>query len=186
MYDPATQKCTYYGTGKNSKEKLPDNNFWTAYKTRDGIIWISTWQSNLYKINPYQNKPPYTNIGKTVFAFAEDNAHNLWIATNKGLMRKDSSGKEQLLLIDKDSSSYKNIILTIEKDNDNRLWVGTFMAYIILILVQKLLQVIILKKAMQKVWCRIQLTLLKKIDEGQLWLGHIGWITIDGYKNRDI
>jgi ligand-binding sensor domain-containing protein len=35
VYDPATQKTAYYGTGKNSKEKLNDNNFWKAYTTTD-------------------------------------------------------------------------------------------------------------------------------------------------------
>ena len=43
VYDPSTQKVSYYGADKNSKEKLGDNYFWTAYKTRDNILWISTF-----------------------------------------------------------------------------------------------------------------------------------------------
>ena len=34
-------------TDKNSKEKLDDNFFWTAYKTKDDILWISGYENNL-------------------------------------------------------------------------------------------------------------------------------------------
>ena len=126
VYDPSTQKVSYYGTGPNSKEKIQDNNFWTAYKSRDGIIWITTWGgSTLYKINPYQVKVLYTSIGKSVNAFAEDNKHSIWLATSSGLIHKDSSGKEQQFLIDKEVSSVNNQINDIEIDKENRIWTAT-------------------------------------------------------------
>jgi hypothetical protein len=33
VYDPVTEKVTYYGADK-SGEKLNDNHFWAAFKTR--------------------------------------------------------------------------------------------------------------------------------------------------------
>ena len=125
VYDPASQKVAYYGTGKNSKEKIQDNNFWTAYKARDGIIWITTWSSDLYKINPFQVKVPYTQLGKPLYVFAEDKVNTLWLATNYGLLSKDNSGKVQQFLIDKDTVSVNNLINDLEIDEENRIWTAT-------------------------------------------------------------
>jgi signal transduction histidine kinase/ligand-binding sensor domain-containing protein len=124
VYNPSTQKVSYYGTDKNSKEKIADNRYWTAYKTMDNVIWISTFGSNLYKIVPYQNILPYTRIGKEVHSFAEDDAHTLWIGTVNGLIHKSITGKEEQFLIDKDSSSLSNGINQIEKDN-SKFWLTT-------------------------------------------------------------
>lgn len=76
VYDPASKKISYYGTGSNSKDKLNDNMFWAAYRTRDFILWISPWGNNIYKIDPFEVKVPHTNLGKTVFPFGEDEAHS--------------------------------------------------------------------------------------------------------------
>ncbi len=131
VYDPSTKKVTHYGDDKNSKEKLATNLFWYAYKTRDGIIWISTWGAqngifNLYKINPYQNKLPHYNIKKPVTAFAEDSLHTLWLGTKEGLIHIDSSGKEHKFLIDRASAFPKNWTLDLKKDKeDNTFWLAT-------------------------------------------------------------
>jgi len=37
VYDPATQKVSYYGSGINSKEKLNENGYWAIIKR--GIIF---------------------------------------------------------------------------------------------------------------------------------------------------
>jgi signal transduction histidine kinase len=131
VYDPSTKKVTYYGSDKSSKEQLATNQFWYAYKTRDGIIWISTWGAtnniyNLYKVNPYQNKLPFYTVGDTVNAFAEDNAHTLWLATEGGLIHVDSNGKEQKILISKHGSPSQNVVINITKDKQsNTFWLGT-------------------------------------------------------------
>ena len=128
VYDPATKLSSYYGSGKNSKEKLPENSFWAACKTKDGLIWIGTWNANtLYKINPrYQLKIAYNHTGFGVNSFAEDNSQTLWMTTNNGLVHLDSNGKSHRFLIDKDSLSNKNRIIAVEKDDNNRLWLSTY------------------------------------------------------------
>jgi len=131
VYDPSTQKVTYYGSDKNSKEKLPTNLFYCAYRTKDGTLWIGNWYSNpfainnLYKINPYQTNLPFHSMQEGVFNFTEDSNHTLWMATSNGLIHKDNAGKTQRFLLDKDTSSYKNVIFSIAKDKQNKLWAGT-------------------------------------------------------------
>jgi signal transduction histidine kinase/ligand-binding sensor domain-containing protein len=125
VYDPATNTTSFYGSGKNSKENLDVDYFWASCKTRDGLMWISTYAFPFYKINPYhQGKLSYTHVGLRAWHFADDNSNGLWIATNRGLIHRDSSGIIQRLLIDKNPSSDKNGINFIEKDDNGRLWLA--------------------------------------------------------------
>jgi signal transduction histidine kinase/ligand-binding sensor domain-containing protein len=123
VYNPLTQKVSYYGADEKSKEKIGDNHFWAAYKTMDNVIWIITYGNNLYKIIPYQNILPHARIGKAVFSFAEDDAQTLWLVTTNGLIHQDRNKKEEQFLIDKDSSAF-NQISYIEKDK-NKFWLTT-------------------------------------------------------------
>ena len=125
VYDRATQKVSYFGADKNSNEKLLDNHFWTVYKAKDNILWISAWEGNLYKVNPFQNKLPYTRRGKMVFGFAEDEAHDLWFGTLNGLIHKGNNGEEEQYLTNKNSSSQLNPFIWIEKDN-TKFWVTSW------------------------------------------------------------
>jgi signal transduction histidine kinase/ligand-binding sensor domain-containing protein len=121
VYDPSTQKVSYYGSGKNSKEKIGNNDY-TAYKTKDNVIWISS--ANFYKILPYENVLPHLRVGKEVRCFAEDDAHTLWMGAGNGLIHITTEGKEEQFLIDKDSTYPDNYIHYIEK-GDNKFWLAT-------------------------------------------------------------
>jgi ligand-binding sensor domain-containing protein/signal transduction histidine kinase len=120
VYDPTTLKVSSNGSGENSDLR----SVLVSYKTRDNTLWISTWENNLYKVDPYQKPLPHTRIGRTVYCFAEDDAHDLWIGTKHGLIHRENNGKDVQFLIDKDSTSQLNQINNIEKD-DNKFWVTT-------------------------------------------------------------
>ena len=125
VYDPVTRQTIHYGSGKTSKEKLADDGFSTALTSREGIFWIASWGTNLYKINPYKIALPYNPVGKVVSNFCEDNNGVLWITTDQGLLRKNKDGTTQHFLIDKKMSSKNNFMRTIEVDRDHNLWIGT-------------------------------------------------------------
>jgi ligand-binding sensor domain-containing protein len=130
VYDPSNQKVVHYGTDTKSKEQIADNEFWTAYKTKDNVLWISTWHTNLYKVSPYQVVLPHTHVGKIVFCFAEDDELSLWIGTDRGLIHKFNTGKEEQFLCDKDSSSLTNRIYYIERDNSKLWFTGNNILYL--------------------------------------------------------
>jgi len=125
VYDPITQKTVWYGADA-SKKKIANNDFWAAYKTRDGILWIAGWDPQLYKINPYQNKLPYYYMGKWVVAFWEHPNGTLWMATDKGLVRRLSDNTEQTFYIDKKNPFKKIPTYDIEPDNENNIWLATW------------------------------------------------------------
>lgn len=120
VYDPTTQKVSSFGAGESSDQTLVMG----SYKTRDNTIWISTWDNNLYRVNPFQKKLPHIRVGRAVYCFAEDDVHDLWIGTKHGLIHRNNNGKEAQFLIDKDSSSPLNQINNIEKDGF-KIWVTT-------------------------------------------------------------
>jgi signal transduction histidine kinase/ligand-binding sensor domain-containing protein/DNA-binding response OmpR family regulator len=169
VYDPSTQKVSYYGADKNSKEKIKNNDFLTGFKTRDNVIWISTYGTTLYKIVPYENILPHTRIGKEGRCFVEDDAHTLWIGTEKGLIHK-TNGKEEHFLIDKDSSSSANKIHWIEKDND-KFWLATSHGLRLFNIFTKTFSGYFHQPGNVNSLISDQVTVVKKITDNKFWIG---------------
>jgi signal transduction histidine kinase/ligand-binding sensor domain-containing protein/DNA-binding response OmpR family regulator len=101
-------------------------------------IWVSTWQSGLYKIERNGNVVNYRQAAKKseksiasnfVRSVCEDNSGFLWIGTKKGLDRF-TVGSE--LFKHYDSEEYNNRQLSNEsvwsllKDSQGTIWVGTY------------------------------------------------------------
>jgi ligand-binding sensor domain-containing protein len=59
VYDPETQKVAHYGANTASITGLRKDELWCAYKTRDGVLWISSMTDpdgvvDLYKVSMSQ------------------------------------------------------------------------------------------------------------------------------------
>lgn len=125
VYDYATKEVAYYGSENNSKEKINDNRFGAAYRTREGIFWVASQGGNLYKVNPHKISLPYFHLGKVVADFYEDSNGRLWLATDQGILLQNRNGEMQQFLIEKGGFSLTNVITDLEGDNQHNLWVGT-------------------------------------------------------------
>jgi signal transduction histidine kinase/ligand-binding sensor domain-containing protein len=130
VYDPVTQKTAWYGTDKKCHEKLDDELFWTAYKTTDNTLWISSWGGSLYKVASAPNPISYTRTNRITIALIEDDRQNLWTGTANGLFCKDKNGNEERYLIDPDHpASPANLAFPIDKDQDKLLIQTSFGLY---------------------------------------------------------
>jgi signal transduction histidine kinase/ligand-binding sensor domain-containing protein len=123
VYDPTTQKTTWYGKKSRGAEKVNGEEFWCSYKSRDGVFWVAAWASQeFYKISPYQNKPPYNYLGQNVLHFTEAANKALWIATNMGLIYQDKNNYRKEFY-------YKNAVPGSEdvhktdKDDEQDAWI---------------------------------------------------------------
>ena len=127
VYDPKSQRTTWYGADPKTNVKIGKDLFWRAYRSHDGILWIGPWQQqDLYKINPYQNTLPHLNTGTKVFDFIEDSNYNLWVATDKGLIYQGrNSSANQFFYTDKNIPPGKDAIAKLERDDDDSIWLGT-------------------------------------------------------------
>ena len=89
-FNPGNRKIIHYKGKDNSSAGINDIGVWKAFTSRDGILWIGTWQGNLYRIDPFQwNIPHYASPGSVIVSFYEESGI-LWIGTEEeGLFRKD-------------------------------------------------------------------------------------------------
>ncbi|GAC1424392.1 MAG: sensor histidine kinase [Flavisolibacter sp.] len=126
-YNPKTQKIVHFGN-KDSVSGYSDNSGWCFFNSNDGILWLSTWEGNLYRVDPYQSGIKHVPLGAGVRAFCEDNDNNLWIGTTNGLVVQNiSTGKtvKYLNVPSNAKSLSNNIVGALYKDKEGIIWVGT-------------------------------------------------------------
>ena len=125
-YDPKTKRISRY-VSERREGGFTDSMCWWSYKTRDGMIWISSFlEGNLFKVDPYHNNISYNKVGY-VTALRQDNSGILWIGVQEGLIRKDP-GKSNIQHFFYDSLNPASIsegwVNAIFEDRKGNLWTG--------------------------------------------------------------
>jgi signal transduction histidine kinase/ligand-binding sensor domain-containing protein len=89
-YDTGTKKITHYGNNSDGSGTFRDNSGWWANASKDGLIWISTQEAHLYRVDIFTNYFPglETGVGG-INTFYQEEPDVLWLSTNNGLIRKD-------------------------------------------------------------------------------------------------
>jgi len=127
-YDPKTNTTIHYGT-KDSSVGFNANSGWSVCNSRDGILWIGSWEGgHLFRIDPFHKKIPFIYTGSPVNTFKERNPTELWIGTNNGLILRDKYNlrSKKFILDENNPASLSNdIIYSLGKDSHGTLWVGT-------------------------------------------------------------
>ena len=128
-WDPRTKTTMHYGTEGILQGDLTENSSWAAYVSTDGIIWLTTQQSNLYKIDPYIHTISDISASGNIKAVLEKGDTDFWIGTwaNGLFWQNKLTGDKRQYLNKKDnptSLSY-NKVTALYTDKTNRLWVGT-------------------------------------------------------------
>jgi streptogramin lyase len=97
-YDPETKKIKHYELEKDTAGAFTDRTTWWAYRSIDGVIWISTrWDNgNLYRINPHRKSIPYyESLDGSVNSIYEEADGSLWRGTPNGLqLQSNQAGKQ--------------------------------------------------------------------------------------------
>jgi signal transduction histidine kinase/ligand-binding sensor domain-containing protein len=129
-YDPQTKAMTHYGS-QEKENYLQDQTSWWANTTTDGIVWISTQNSNLFRVDVHNVIVPYEIVNPDnggIFALVEENPTTVWYATGTGLLRKDSrdgSTKQFLNEPGNPNSLSSNRVTSLLRDKRGDLWIGT-------------------------------------------------------------
>jgi len=130
-YDPQARTMTHYGAQEDKGNFSQDRTSWWAHATKDGIVWISTQNANLFRVDlrnvliPFEVVDP-ENFG--VRAINEESPTAVWYATVTGLLRKDSrdgSTKQFLNEPGNPNSLSSNEVFSLLRDRIGNLWIGT-------------------------------------------------------------
>ncbi len=102
-----------------------------AIASKDSLnLWVCT-DIGMYIYNYLTDRLEYYKILAENFPFlccTYDNENNLWVGSNRGLLKLDADGKLDRVFIHdptNDASISSNYVNTLYIDSDNNLWVGT-------------------------------------------------------------
>lgn len=128
-YDPANGEARVYNAGGKKGSHLLENNAWTGFQSKDGVLWFSTASDGARVYRTAGKRGIFNSVflpTKTDFvkSFGEDDNKNLYFTTDQNLVGKLSpkfegscSGPEFLERDDALAGSDK-----IVKDADGQLW----------------------------------------------------------------
>jgi signal transduction histidine kinase/ligand-binding sensor domain-containing protein len=128
-YNPSTHQVTHFERDSITVDGLKDDFLWTAYRTREGVLFMGSAEGNLYRINPYYTQLSFHPTTNPVFAFHQWDSGELWVGTDKGIIVVDHKiGKQKRLLhqpTDSNSLGFDDLNVFYE-DRRGNLWIGTY------------------------------------------------------------
>jgi len=127
-YDPVTKKITHY----ESSNGFPDHGSWNAYQSRDGVLWITTQEDHLYRVDPFRQSINHISTGSGeggTSSFLEDKEGFLWVGTRgKGLFQFDQQKRLVHHFVhdpSNPSSIFNDDVNFIFQHQDDTLWIST-------------------------------------------------------------
>ncbi|MGB5360022.1 MAG: two-component regulator propeller domain-containing protein, partial [Eudoraea sp.] len=129
-YDPVSQKITYFGNDADKSGTFLDNSGWWAHASSDGLVWLTTEEENLFKIDLHNIHIPHFEyeVDGIYKALLEEGPFFMWMGANIGLVRKNLKNGSSKLFVHEplnENSISSNFITKIFRDNEGILWVGT-------------------------------------------------------------
>ena len=127
-YDPITQKTSFIDVTKDSTTGLNSQCF-TAFVSRDSVLWISPWLEEMYKVDPYLKKMSFTSFSEPLLGITQENSRALWLYGPDGLTRKDvKTGIQTKYIHDPQNpnSLSHNTVTYVSASKTNGLWVATY------------------------------------------------------------
>ncbi|HEV7347412.1 sensor histidine kinase [Telluribacter sp.] len=124
-YDPKSGKVTHHTSTSKNTIGLDDNSAWTAFTSREGVLWIGTLFGNLYRTDPLRVSFPYQSTGAAVQHVFEDASGTRWAATTKGLRLYDRYSREKKdLMAALPVSLLREPVWALIEDRKGTLWIG--------------------------------------------------------------
>lgn len=128
LNSPAGLRITDRPGSSGSSVHLPDGqiveNYLDLYEDRDGRLWLSSGDRNLYVSQPFRGEPQFELVAKDIGAnlMLRDSRGTLWLANNTFLGRLRDGVVEQINEIE---GIEKIEPRSLFEDSRGRIWIGT-------------------------------------------------------------
>ncbi|MEP7230337.1 MAG: two-component regulator propeller domain-containing protein [Ginsengibacter sp.] len=129
-YDPQTRKINHYESLKENPNEKDQITFWWSYTSKDGVLWILTWDG-VYRMDPQHKQIPHYDVGAPVSNLLVDNTGKLWLGcyfASQGLIcyEPDRITKQLFIHNKSDSASLSSdMVYSMFEDRQGTLWIGT-------------------------------------------------------------
>jgi len=126
-YNQKTEKLVHYKRSSDNSSNFDDNGTWTAFTSRDGILWIGgTTQGNIYRINPLRIEIPQYPTPAGVNGFYEEQNGDFWIGRDDSLIIVDKNKQTiKRFRFDSDPTvNNDNWTQLIKEDKQGNIWSG--------------------------------------------------------------
>jgi signal transduction histidine kinase/ligand-binding sensor domain-containing protein len=124
-YNAETKKITHFILGNG----VADSTSWNAFISREGELWITTQNDNLFRADPFRKSITGIPTGEVPFGFLEDKKGFLWVGTRgNGLFKFDQHNHliHQFRHDPSDANSpLSNNVSGLFQNKEDTLWVGT-------------------------------------------------------------
>ena len=141
-YNPNKKKVTHHGYLFNSNKGrtisadtltgLTDDGLWQSFTSKDGIIWIATYNGNIFNIKPDQTRIPYYTINASLpdinTLYREPNGTVLWIGTDRGLFKQNLKDLTQKVWTHDALNEHglsNDTISSMKVDDEGKFWLAT-------------------------------------------------------------
>ncbi|MCY1082871.1 two-component regulator propeller domain-containing protein [Archangium lansingense] len=124
--DPSRRVTQYSHDSWKDVDGLPQNSVYALAQTRDGYLWVATWEGLVrfdgvhFTVYDKRNTPELRE--ELIGALAEDLAGTLWVGTARGLL-SFREGRFQSLELAPGPSEVE--VLALAPGGDGSVWVGT-------------------------------------------------------------
>ncbi len=88
-FNPLTEELTWYNDPSRGV-RMTANHIRALHETPDGTLWVGTKLNGLFRLNRERDRllhVPDSVISNSVFSILSDSDDNLWLGTNKGIVK---------------------------------------------------------------------------------------------------
>ncbi len=128
IYNPDTKKVSHYFAQKDTAGAFTDHTAWAGFRSKDGVMWISSLFGNIYRVTAREKTIPHYRTDNGVFAMYEDTDGSVWLGTEKGLVIQQPSDRGYINTLNDTRTPYELTgipVGVITKDRQGNLWLGT-------------------------------------------------------------
>ena len=126
-YDPKTKKVHHFDSFNGDVRAV--QRVTEAFSSREGVLWLTTWDGSIFRVDPFEVSIPHVFTGSSVHAVHEDVSGALWLGTDgKGLIqtdRKKGSVKRFFTDLPGPYGLSDSFITAIYEGDDSTLWIGS-------------------------------------------------------------